>query len=102
MPGVGHEEDVHSVPNLPDPCVRRAGFRGMCARDYPRRCGMRVISAHRMDTLVTYLRLTPEFGGTRFGPFEGVEIRLGSNGEQCHIVLPESLGVFPEHVKLVR
>ena len=33
-----------------------------------------------IDDLVTYLRLDPEFGGTRFGPFEGLEVRLGSNG----------------------
>ncbi len=55
-----------------------------------------------MDELVTYLRLAPEFGGTRFGPFEGLEVRLGSNGERCHIVLSESLGVLPEHAKLLR
>ena len=28
--------------------------------------------------LVLYLTLSPEFGGTRFGPFEGIEARLGS------------------------
>lgn len=55
-----------------------------------------------MDELVTYLRLAPEFGGTRFGPFEGLEVRLGSNGERCHIVLSESLGVLGEHAKLLR
>ncbi|RME22360.1 MAG: hypothetical protein D6798_15995 [Deltaproteobacteria bacterium] len=54
------------------------------------------------DELVTYLRLTPEFGGTRFGPFEGVEVRLGSDPDRCHIVLPEALGVRAEHVKLIR
>ena len=52
--------------------------------------------------LVTYLSLTPEFGGTRFGPFEGLEVRLGSDAERCHIVLPASLGVISEHVKLIR
>lgn len=55
-----------------------------------------------IDDLVTYLRLAPEFGGTRFGPFEGLEVRLGSNQERCHIVLAESLGVLPEHAKLLR
>lgn len=55
-----------------------------------------------MDELVTYLRLAPEFGGTRFGPFEGLEVRLGSNNERCHIVLSESLGVLNEHAKLLR
>ena len=54
------------------------------------------------DELVPYLDLAPEFGGTRFGPFEQLEVRLGSNGERCHIVLPESLGVLGEHVRLIR
>ena len=39
------------------------------------------------EELATYLRLTPEFGGTRFGPFEELEIRLGSDADRCHIVL---------------
>lgn len=55
-----------------------------------------------LDELVTYLRLAPEFGGTRFGPFEELETRLGANGERCHIVLSADLGVLPEHVKLMR
>ena len=54
------------------------------------------------DDLVTYLVLSPEFGGTRFGPFEQLEVRLGSNGERCHIVLSEALGIAPEHVRLIR
>lgn len=54
------------------------------------------------DHLVTYLSLTADFGGTRFGPFEGLEVRLGSDSNRCHIVLPEALGVFAEHVKLIR
>ncbi|MFT4978994.1 MAG: hypothetical protein ACI8S6_004904, partial [Myxococcota bacterium] len=44
------------------------------------------------EHLVTYLSLTPEFGGTRFGPFEGLGVRLGADANRCHIVLPESLG----------
>ncbi|MCP4807569.1 MAG: hypothetical protein GY913_28665 [Proteobacteria bacterium] len=52
--------------------------------------------------LALYLRLTPEFGGTRFGPFEGSEVRLGSDPEQNDIVLPESLGVIDAHVKILR
>lgn len=52
--------------------------------------------------LVLYLVLSPEFGGTRFGPFEGIEARLGSNKERCHITLPESLGVAKEHCKVIR
>ncbi|MEC8424356.1 MAG: hypothetical protein VX000_11310, partial [Myxococcota bacterium] len=35
--------------------------------------------------------------GTRFGPFEGRFIALGSDAEQCHIVLPAELGVYPVH-----
>ena len=54
------------------------------------------------DELATYLRLTPEFGGTRFGPFEELEVRLGSEPDRCHIVLQPELGVQPEHVKLFR
>ncbi len=54
------------------------------------------------DDLVLYLVLTPEFGGTRFGPFEGLEARLGSNRERAHITLPESLGVAGEHCKVIR
>lgn len=54
------------------------------------------------EELATYLRLTPEFGGTRFGPYEGLEVRLGSDPDRCHIVLQQELGVQPEHVKLFR
>ena len=55
-----------------------------------------------MDELAIYLRLAPEFGGTRFGPFEGAEIRLGSDPEKNDIVLPEALGVIQSHVKILR
>lgn len=54
------------------------------------------------DELAVYLVLTPEFGGTRFGPFEGLEVRLGSDKERCNIVLSEALGVAKEHCKLIR
>jgi hypothetical protein len=54
------------------------------------------------NDLVLYLVLSAEFGGTRFGPFEGLEARLGSNKERCHITLPESLGVAKEHCKVIR
>lgn len=49
----------------------------------------------------TYLELAPEFGGTRFGPFKGMEIRLGSDPGSNDIVLPENLGVLPQHLKLI-
>ncbi len=55
-----------------------------------------------LEELAVYLRLTPEFGGTRFGPFEGLEIRLGSNPDRCHIVIPETLGVLGEHLRVIR
>ena len=49
----------------------------------------------------TFLELAPEFGGTRFGPFKGMEIRLGSDPDSNDIVLPENLGVLANHVKLI-
>lgn len=49
----------------------------------------------------TFLELAPEFGGTRFGPFKGMEIRLGSDPGSNDIVLPENLGVLPQHLKLI-
>ncbi len=55
-----------------------------------------------LEELALYLQLTPEFGGTRFGPFEGLEVRLGSGRDRCHIVLPESFGVLAEHAKVIR
>jgi hypothetical protein len=54
------------------------------------------------NDLVLYLVLSPEFGGTKFGPFEGIEARLGSNKDRCHITLPDSLGVAKEHCKVIR
>jgi len=54
-----------------------------------------------MARTVTFLQLAPEFGGTRFGPFTGVEIRLGSDPSRNDITLPEALGVAPEHVKIL-
>lgn len=54
------------------------------------------------DDLALYLILAPEFGGGRFGPFEGLEVRLGSDRERCHVVLPESFGVAKEHCKVIR
>ncbi len=55
-----------------------------------------------MQELVLYLRLTPEFGGTRFGFFEGIEVVLGSEAGRCDITLPQSLGVLPIHVRVMR
>lgn len=55
-----------------------------------------------MPLAQTYLLLSPEFGGTKFGPFKGMEIRLGSDSGRNDIQLPEALGVLPEHVKLLK
>ena len=51
--------------------------------------------------LALYLSLSPEFGGTRFGPFEGAEVRLG-HAQGNDITLPEALGVLDFHVKILR
>lgn len=50
----------------------------------------------------TFLQLAPEFGGTRFGPFDAVEVRLGSDPAQNDITLPETLGVAAQHVKIFK
>lgn len=55
-----------------------------------------------MARTVTFLQLAAEFGGTKFGPFEAVEIRLGSDPGANDITLPETLGVAHQHVKLLR
>jgi len=51
---------------------------------------------------MTFLQLSQEFGGTRFGPFEQVEICLGSEPDQNDITLPAELGVAPQHVKVLK
>jgi len=55
-----------------------------------------------MAKTVTFLQLSQEFGGTRFGPFSTVEIRLGSEPSRNDITLPEALGVAVEHVKILK
>lgn len=59
------------------------------------------LKENRMSKRVTFLQLAQEFGGTRFGPFSGVEVRLGSDPSKSDISLPEALGVAPEHLKLL-
>jgi hypothetical protein len=54
------------------------------------------------DILATYIRLTPEFGGTEFGPYEGLEICLGSDHNSCDIHIPADFGTFAIHAKLIR
>ena len=55
-----------------------------------------------MAKTMTFLQLSQEFGGTRFGPFDQVEVRLGSDPEESDITLPPALGVAPQHVKVLK
>jgi hypothetical protein len=48
-----------------------------------------------------YVKLAPEFGGTAFPPMEGPELRIGSSDDN-HVKVHESLGVQPQHVRVVR
>lgn len=48
-----------------------------------------------------YVKLAPEFGGTAFPPMDGPELRIGSSDDN-HVKVHESLGVQPQHVRLVR
>ncbi|MCB9794174.1 MAG: hypothetical protein H6741_15775 [Alphaproteobacteria bacterium] len=43
------------------------------------------------------LTLSPQFGGTAFGPFQPGTVALGSDNRRCQIVLPANLGVRPVH-----
>jgi len=47
-----------------------------------------------------YLRLSDDFGGTRFGPFEGIEVCLGYD-ESNDITIPENFGVEEAHAKVL-
>lgn len=55
-----------------------------------------------MAKRIVFLQLAPEFGSTKFGPFPGAEIRLGSDPGRNDIVLSEALGIAPEHARLVK
>jgi hypothetical protein len=55
-----------------------------------------------MAKRLVFLQLAPEFGSTKFGPFAAPEIRLGSDPSRNDIVLPEALGIAPEHARLVK
>ncbi len=55
-----------------------------------------------MAKTLTFLQLADEFGGTRFGPFDRAEIRLGSDPARSDITLPESLGVLAEHLRVLK
>jgi hypothetical protein len=63
---------------------------------------VRMWAGEPMSMKDTFLELSPEHGGLRFGPFKGLEIRLGSLPDpQNDITLPEELGILPEHVKII-
>lgn len=47
-----------------------------------------------------YLRLSPEFGEHRFGPYENLEVRIGSDQQNCAICI-ENFGALPIHAKLL-
>jgi hypothetical protein len=51
---------------------------------------------------VTFLQLAPEFGNTKYGPFRGAEIRLGSDPASNDIAMPEDVGVLAQHVKIIQ
>lgn len=55
-----------------------------------------------MAKRLVFLQLAPEFGATKFGPFQGAEVRLGSDPSRNDIVLPEALGVMAEHARLIK
>lgn len=48
----------------------------------------------------TWLQLPPEMGGTRFGPFRGGIVQIGTDNGQCQIVLQKQMGIAPVHVTL--
>jgi len=52
--------------------------------------------------LTLYLRLTPEFGGTEFGPYDEVEILLGSDPDSTRIYIRPEFGILPQHVRVFR
>ena len=53
-----------------------------------------------MENIATYIRLTEQFGGLQFGPYEDLEVRMGSDRESCHIFIPENFGVLDVHAKI--
>ena len=48
----------------------------------------------------TYLQLSAEQGGTRFGPFPGGVIQLGSSSGECQIVLAPQAGIAGVHAMI--
>ena len=54
-----------------------------------------------MQFLATYLKLDQNFGGNEFGPYEDLEVTLGSD-PSCNIVIPVDFGVLRLHAKLTR
>jgi hypothetical protein len=54
----------------------------------------------RIYVAQTFLQLSPEHGGTRFGPFEGGMIVIGFDGQRCQVVLPRAPGFAPVHAMI--
>ncbi len=48
------------------------------------------------------LTLSPAWGGTAFGPFDGTAVQLGSDASSCQIQLGSELGVAPLHAVIWR
>ena len=48
----------------------------------------------------TVLTLSPEFGGTRFGPFAGGTITLGTGASRCQVALHPSTRALPVHAMI--
>jgi len=48
----------------------------------------------------TLLTLSPEFGGSRFGPFGPGTLSIGSDVKRCQVVLHASTGAVPVHAML--
>lgn len=48
-----------------------------------------------------YIQLAREFGDTRWGPFQGLEVRFGSDRGTNDICIPENLGIAPQHARVL-
>ncbi|TNE88266.1 MAG: hypothetical protein EP330_15190 [Deltaproteobacteria bacterium] len=48
----------------------------------------------------TYLQLSPQQGGTRFGPFPAGIVQLGTDSSHCQLVLSPMPGLAPVHASI--
>lgn len=51
--------------------------------------------------MASFLQLAAEQGGTRFGPFQGGTIQLGTDQQRCQLVLGPMPGIAPVHAMIV-